>query len=104
MLDLRRLAFPTTGSLKRWEGQRTKGFLRFIFFKGVLLFGGLMYIAISVLFFVQKWGTLPLVPNTGGGPLLGVVMFIAVGLAWGALTWLIAERAYASHRKSPIRF
>lgn len=104
MPDLRRVAFPTIGSLKRWEGERTKGFLRFIFSKGVLLFGGLMYIAISVLFFVQKWGTLPLLPTTGGGPLLGVALFIFVGLAWGAFTWLIAELAYASHRKSPIRF
>jgi hypothetical protein len=104
MSDLRRLAFPTIGSLRRWEGDRAKGFLRFVLFKGVLFFGGLAYIAVSVLFFVQKWGALPLVPNTGGGPLLGVMLFIAAGLVWGTFTWLIAERVYASHRKSPIRF
>jgi len=104
MIDLRRLAFPTVRSLTRWEGRRTKGFLRFVFFRGVLLFGGLMYLAISVLFVVEKWGTLPLVPSAGGSPLLGATLFVVAGVAWGGSTWLVAELVYASHRKSPIRF
>ena|SRR6266850_2724959 len=104
MPDVRRVAFPTVGSLRRWERERAKGILRFLLFKGALFFGGLMYVAISIMFFVQKWGALPLSPNTGGGPLVGVILFIVIGLAWGAFTWLITELVYASHRKSPIRF
>jgi hypothetical protein len=104
MPDLRRLSFPTVDSLKRWERERAKGFLRFVLFKGVLFFGGLTYVIISVMFFVQGWGALPIRANTGGGPLFGVILFVVMGLAWGGLTWLIGELAYASHRKSPIRF
>jgi len=47
MIDLRRLAFPTVRSLTRWEGRRTKGFLRFVFFRGVLLFGGLIRLSLA---------------------------------------------------------
>jgi hypothetical protein len=104
MVDIRRLAFPTQRTLQWWERQRGKGLLRFLIVKGALSFGALMYVLGSGIMYLGGWGTLPLKLQSGGGPLVALIVFLLVGAAWGLITWAATEYAYGSHRRKPIRF
>jgi len=104
MFDLRRLAFPTSRTLQRWESERSKGALRFVLLKGVVFFGVLIYGFGSAIIYFGGWGELPLRLQFGGGPVLAFGVFLLVGLVWGVFTWATTEVAYGSHRHRPIRF
>ena len=103
-MDWRRISFPTKRSLERWEAERKKGALRFILLKGLLGFGTLTYVCISVAFYFANWRILPLTLRGGGNPLFVLVCFLIAGAVWGVVTWVLIEIPYATHRRNPIRF
>jgi hypothetical protein len=80
MVDLRRIVFPTCRFLLRWESRRRLGVVLFVAIYGAMGFGLTMYVCISVLFYVVGYGAIPLVPRSGGGPILGFLLFPVLGV------------------------
>lgn len=104
MIDFRRLAFPTRGTLRWWEKERSKGIARFILLKGALGFGVLMYLGASAVIYFARYGALPLTLRSGGGPIIAFLVIVLSGVVWALGTWALSEVVYASHRRNPIRF
>lgn len=84
---------PRTNSwlATRWPAVRERGAARFILLRGLLLWGGALFVVMSA-FSAFKLGLdhprLPLM-------IAIVALLCAVGgLVWGALTWSINERLY----------
>lgn len=84
--------------LKRWPAIRARGAARFILLRGVLLWGGVMFIVMSA------FSTFRLGVHHPRLPLMIVVaaLLCAIGgLVWGVLTWTVNERLFRtlnSHR------
>ena len=104
MIDFRRLAFPTRGTLQWWETERSKGIVRFILLKGALAFGVLMYLGASAVIYFGGYGALPLTLRSDGGPIVTFLVIVLSGVIWALGTWGLSEVVYASHRRKPIRF
>ena len=78
---------------KRWPAIRARGFARFLWLRGVVLWGGLMFVLMAALTTYQL-GTdnsrLPLVIG------LAALLCAIGGAVWAALTWWINERIFRS--------
>ena len=82
----------TTGwLLKRWPAIRARGAARFILLRGVLLWGGAMFIAMSALSAFKLGVDHPRLPL-----MIAVAALLCAigGLVWGVLTWTINERLF----------
>jgi hypothetical protein len=74
---------------KAWNMMRARGRLKFILYRGVALFGGLMFIfttAINIIVRHQK--------ETVGFFLVDAVVWGFAGLLWALWTWSRYERAF----------
>ncbi|MEO5963406.1 MAG: hypothetical protein ABIO75_05400 [Thermomonas sp.] len=83
---------PTISRIaKRWPAIRAKGMARFVLVRGLLVWGGLMFV-LSVAMTWVRFG--PQHPRFG--LLLGVAAGLCAvgGLVWGLLTWTISERIF----------
>lgn len=85
---------------RRWPAIRAKGMAHFVLVRGLLLWGGLMFVA-SVAMTWVKFGP----QNPRFGLMLGVSAGLCIvgGLIWGLLTWTINERIFRNinpHRDS----
>ncbi len=78
---------------KNWPAVRAKGMTHFMLTRGLLMWGGLMFVFFTVVIWV-KFG--PQHPQFV--LLLGVAAGLCAvgGLFWGVLTWTISERIYRS--------
>ena len=72
-----------------WAKVRAKGKWHFILVKGVLLWGGLMFLAMGVL---VPWSTHSASEFTPRGYMIDAIVFPLGGLVWGLLVWWLGER------------
>jgi len=78
---------------RRWPAVRAKGMAHFVLMRGLLMWGGLMFVFFTAMTWV-KFG-----PQHPRFVLLLVVsagLCAIGGLLWGVLTWAISERIYRS--------
>ena len=84
---------------KRWPAIHARGAARFILLRGVLLWGGVMFIVMSA-FSAFKLGVhhprLPLMIA------VAALLCAVGGLVWGVLTWTINERLFRTLNKHRI--
>ena len=84
---------PRTASwlATRWPAIRARGATRFILMRGVLLWGGLVFVAMAA-FTAAKLG----IHHPRFPLMLAIAALLSAvgGLAWGALTWSINERLF----------
>ena len=78
---------------KRWPAIRARGFMRFLLLRGLLCWGGLMFMVMGALS-AYRLGLhhprLPLMFATAAG------LCAVGGLAWGGLAWWVNERIFRS--------
>ena len=83
---------PTEKSLKAWEAMRAGGKWKFIFLKGVLYWGGSMFVVMGLAFPALMH------PANAFSPRLLIVNALVWpigGFLWGALVWFLLERKFA---------
>ena len=78
-------------SLQKWEATRAKGKWRFILGKGVLLWGGSMFIVMGLIY--PRIVHLPSA-YTPRGLAISLAIWLLGGLLWGVLMWLTMEWIY----------
>jgi hypothetical protein len=84
-------------SHEAWSKVRDKGIWRFVFIKGLLGYGGLMFVFTALLSPYIRHSTEMLSPDRLA---MNAAIWAVAGLAWGAITWHVCERAflkYATH-------
>ena len=77
-----------------WARIRARGKWRFVLVRGVLLWGGLMFLTMGVLI---PWLTHSAPEFTPRGFLVGAIVFPLGGLAWGMLVWWLGERNFRNY-------
>lgn len=87
-LGERALALLRKSDLRRWDKLRERGRRDFVLRKGVLGWGGWMYVVMSACQVYWHPGHLV------GILLFGVPLWLGAGALWGVLTWWAMERAY----------
>ena len=75
-------------SLEKWKSTRAKGAWNFILFRGVLGWGGLMFVIMGVVFPLIEHTPRALTPR---GLAISFAICLIGGLLWGALVWLCME-------------
>ena len=83
------------GSMRDWERTRAMGRTRFVLVRGVLGYGGFMFVVMSVFYILHDGFSYSL----GAAPLLLVIWSIA-GTLWGFWTWSANERAWRRERQT----
>ena len=75
----------------KWPAIRARGFTHFLLVKGVLLWGGLMFLAMLVITGLQLGFDHPRYPL-----LVGIALLLCAfgGAVWAALTWYLNERIH----------
>ena len=75
----------------KWPAIRARGFTHFLLIKGVLLWGGLMFLAMLVITGLQLGFDHPRYPL-----LVGIALLLCAfgGAVWAALTWYLNERIH----------
>ena len=86
----------TPKSIERWAIVRRKGKAKFILQRGILLFGGFMFLVMT--FFVQpaqhQWRF------TVGSVVASACIWIVAGTFYGWATWTASEREYQQFMSS----
>lgn len=78
---------------ERWPAIRARGLAHFLLFKGLLIWGGIMFLLIALLT-THHFGTdHPRLPMLLG---IGAVLCAIGGLFWAGLTWWLNERIFRS--------
>ena len=84
---------------QRWPAIRARGAMRFILLRGLLFWGGCMFVVMSA-FSAYKLGLhhprLPLMIA------ISALLSAVGGLVWGVLTWTINERIFRTLDKTRI--
>jgi hypothetical protein len=85
-------------SIARWERTRARGQGRYVLYTGVLGWGLSMFVVMTVLSYLQRYGPVP--PTADSGQialvLLNLVIWPLVGSLFGIVMWLTAEASYRS--------
>lgn len=76
---------------RHWPAIRARGFRHFLLFRGVLMWGGLMFLAMAIAMAFKFPPTHPSYPLIVA---IAALLCAAGGLFWGAVTWLLNERIY----------
>ena len=78
---------------KRWPAIRTRGFGRFLLVRGVMGYGGVMFLLITAMVTFQLGTDHPRLPLLIGF----AAVLCAMGAAfWAAMTWWLNERFFRS--------
>jgi hypothetical protein len=77
-----------TDGMHRWKTVRQNGILHFVLFRGILFYGGLMFIA-SLLWLAYNGSLLnwSLVISAG-------LLWLIIGGAYGLIRWTLSERTF----------
>ena len=78
---------------ERWPAIRARGFARFLLVKGVLLWGGLMFVFITAMTVFRLGTAHPHLPLLIG---LAALLCAIGGAVWAALSWWLNERLFRS--------
>lgn len=78
---------------ERWPAIRARGFTRFLLLKGLLLWGGILFAAMTALMIFQLGIDHPRLPLVIG---MAALLCAIGGLVWASLTWWINERIFRS--------
>ena len=79
--------------LERWPAIRARGFARFLLIKGLLVWGGIMFLVMGALTTYRLGTDNPRLPLVIG---LAALLCAIGGAVWAALTWWINERIFRS--------
>ena len=82
-----------TWTARHWPAIRARGMRRFVLVRGLLTWGGVMFVFMAAMMWF-KFGF----QNPTFGLLIGMAALMCAigGLAWGAVTWVLNERIYRS--------
>ena len=87
---------PSEKNIKAWEATRAKGKWHFILIKGVLIWGGLMFLGMGLLYPYLRHSTRAFTLHMLA---INAVVYLIGGFVFGALVWLLAERNYAKRQR-----
>ncbi len=82
-------------NITAWETTRAKGMWNFILGKGVLFWGGFMFVTMGLL---VPWLRHSTREFTALGLTISVVLWPLGGALWGALIWWFGERSYRKRK------
>jgi len=85
--------------MRRWPAIRARGAARFILLRGLLFWGGCMFVAMSA-FSAVKLGLHH--PRLSAMIAIAALLCAVGGLVWGALTWTVNERLFRTLDKKRI--
>ena len=80
-----------TWTARHWPAIRGKGRTRFIVVRGVLAWGGMMFVASLVAVWLMRDSLAKSLPELAA---VSAVLCVASGLAWGAATWHLNEKIF----------
>jgi hypothetical protein len=80
-----------TSSLRTWEATRARGKWNFILGKGVLTWGGSMFVVMGVILPALSHSPTAFTPR---GLLINALLWPIGGFLWGAIVWWLLERKY----------
>ncbi|MBM4200134.1 MAG: hypothetical protein FJ189_02480 [Gammaproteobacteria bacterium] len=87
-------------SIAKWEHTRSRGMKRFIWRKGILGWGGFMFLTMTPFNLFLRFGTHW--PSPADFPirflLFSGILWMVAGCLFGFTTWALIERAYRKHR------
>ncbi len=78
---------------ERWPAIRAQGFARFLLLKGLLLWGGILFVVMVAMTTFQLGIDHPRLPLVIG---IAALLCAIGGLVWASLTWWINERIFRS--------
>jgi len=82
-----------TWTTRRWPAIRAKGRTHFILVRGVLAWGGMMFIAGLVAVWLMH---APSTRALSGYVAIAALLCVLGGLLWGAVTWHLNEKIFRS--------
>jgi hypothetical protein len=77
-----------------WQRLRRKGAVHFVIVRGVLAWGGIMFLV-----FFALWDVIGLRPRTLASMEKVAVLCAALGLLWGVSVWCTNEFLFRRHRE-----
>jgi len=78
---------------ERWPAIRARGFAHFLLVKGLLIWGGAMFITMVVMVTLRLGTDNPRLPMLIG---LAAMLCAIGGLFWASITWWLNERIFRS--------
>ena len=81
------------GVRDRWPAIRARGFIRFLLLKGLLVWGGFMFLFLTALTTFQLGTDHPHLPLVIG---MAALLCAIGGMFWAAVTWWSNERIFRS--------
>lgn len=79
----------TDREYRRWKALRSQGALRFILIKGVLMWGGVMFVVMTFVFNQDVEGA-----RSSSRVLSGLLTYPAGGFFFGGAVWLWSEKRF----------
>ena len=76
---------------RHWPAVRARGFRHFLLFRGLLIWGGLMFVAMAIVMTFRFSPSHPRYPLVIG---IAALLCATGGPFWGAITWFLNERIY----------
>ena len=77
----------------KWPAMRSRGFARFLLVKGMLTWGGVMFITMTIMVTLRLGSGHPRLPLLIA---LAALLCAIGGAVWAGLTWWLNERIYRS--------
>ncbi|RYV01236.1 hypothetical protein SOPP22_12570 [Shewanella sp. OPT22] len=83
--------------MEAWETTKNKGIFKYILINGVLIWGGMMFVAMA---FMNK----PFAEGfTSKAAIIHYIVWPSAGVLFGILTWFIAQIRYKKARKQAMK-
>jgi hypothetical protein len=92
-MNLSKLFQVTPRQRERWQQQRAKGKKHFVIYRGILGWGGIMFVSMSALDYYSLFGwTLTFDSAYASKLVLNLILWPVAGLVWGIWVWESLER------------
>ena len=90
----------TPNRLCWWEKTRIQGKRHFVLWRGVIFWGGFMFVFMQLwqyVFWYYRYHSAP--PAMGAYLLISAIVYPIGGWWWGNIIWAMTERSYQAHRQ-----